>query len=250
MRGIYIPHTPHTRTKTIFSTHTRELSANRRRVRRDLRLYAKWMGPEHCEVESERLRVKRLVERRLPARLARLHAEEGDDQEEAAEWTRLRRSKRADNPLSADLSPPPPVAAPPPAPDRPPQSSPQSSAASIRDAARTIRRAESVRAIRAEVMDVVSMARDLAFMVKEAPGGESKTIDTISQVASDARVEARASAGALQNAASSRASYRMRAVRVLTAATGVAAAIVFGGGFGSAAYVAGAVGFGAVAALA
>ena len=225
------------------------MSANRRRVRRDLRLYAKWMGPEHCEVESERLRVKRLVERRLPARLARLHAEEGDDQEEAAEWTRLRRSKRADHPLSADLSPPPPVAAPPPAPSSP-QSSPQSSAASSRDAARTIRRAESVRAIRAEVMDVVSMARDLAFMVKEAPGGESKTIDTISQVASDARVEARASAGALQNAASSRASYRMRAVRVLTAATGVAAAIVFGGGFGSAAYVAGAVGFGAVAALA
>lgn len=214
-------------------------------MRRDLRLYAKWMGPEHCEVESERLRVKRLVERRLPARLARLHAEEGDDQEEAAIWTRLRRSKHADHPLSADLSPPPPVAAPPPAP-----SSPQSSAASSRDAARTIRRAESVRAIRAEVMDVVSMARDLAFMVKEAPGGESMTIDTISQVASDARVEARASAEALQNAASSRASYRMRAVRVLTAATGVAAAIVFGGGFGSAAYVAGAVGFGAVAALA
>lgn len=228
------------------------MSANRSRVRRDLRLYAKSQNPKFGD-ERERTRLQKLVEERLPARMARLHAEEGNDRQEAIEWTRLRNevsSGRNEALFRPSAPPPPPSSVPPPVPSpedlRRNTNLKQINRPTANRAGRAALRSEYIRELRDEVRDVVEMARDLAYMVNDTA---SQDIDRLGQCVSDAQDRVRDASAEMETAATSRSSSRLRTVRVLAAATGVGVAIVFGGGLGSAAYVAGAVGFGAIAAL-
>lgn len=226
-------------------------SGLRCRVRRDLNLYSKTLSPRFDE--SRRGYVQRSIETRLPVRMARLHAREGRDTAEAAKWTQLQeraRLQRVSTPPAPESDPPAP---PPstrnrvPSPGRAPASAVASSPSRI--SGRLCKRAVAVREIQEEVRGALDMIQDLAFH-SASNRQRDQAIQVMSQDVSDARDSMRASALQLESAHASRASSRMRTLKIFTAATGVAAAIVFGGGLGSAAYVAGAVGFGAVAALA
>ena len=217
-------------------------SALRCRIHRDLQLYARAQSEDFDP--QDRSRIERLVEGRIPTRLARLHAEEGDTTE-AQEWTRLRQEKCRSTappptPQNGSDPPPPPPGCTPPAP--PP--------------ARARRRAKAVRSLRNEVGDILGMARDLASMTGSnawssgRAGRQDKAIQVISQSLVESRCALADATQRLEDATTSRSASRSRKIRVFIAATGVAVALVFGGGLGSAAYAAGAVGFGAVAALA
>lgn len=197
------------------------LSALRCRVRRDLKLYKKAQSTDVAL--AERKRIECLIQHRLPTRLAQLHAQEGNDSQEALEWTRLLHQQRPTEPPR--MHPPPPIVA--------------------RPAVQEQRLAR-VLALKHDVRDVLCMTEDLFSLTKEQ---NVASVNALSQSVSDSKHTVTLAARNHDAAAQSASNIRTRMFKMVCAVAGVAAAaVVCSGSLGTAAAYTAAAGVGAAAA--
>ena len=191
------------------------LSALRCRVRRDLKLYKKAQSADVAP--AERKRIECLIQHRLPTRLAQLHAQEGNDSQEALEWTRLLHQQRP-------TEPPPLVARP-----------------AVQE-----QRLARVLALKHDVRDVLCMTEDLFSLTKEQ---NVASVNALSQSVSDSKHTVTLAARNHDAAAQSASNVRTRMFKMVCAVAGVAAAaVVCSGSLGTAAAYTAAAGVGAAAA--